>query len=437
MKILIVGSGAREHAIAKTLAKSKHKPEIFCYGSNKNPGILKFTSHYYQGNVCDTHEVLKKALEWEIELAVIGPEAPLEQGLSDILWDHNIATIGPKKQLAKLETSKAFTRDLLKKYQIPGSPIYRRFVNLENVSDFLHQLGEGRYVIKADGLMGGKGVKVAGDHLHSFAEAYAFCQELYQGGHSFLIEEKVIGQEFSLLYFCDGNSLIAMPIVQDHKRVFINDEGPNTGGMGSYSDVNHSLPFLTEKDLHQAQHINESVITALTKEYRQKYIGILYSSFMVTKNGVRLIEYNARFGDPEAMNVLAVLETDLVDIFSAMVSGHLTSSHVKFANLATVCKYAVPEGYPDQPIKNSLIDISSVSDHDLLYYASIDEVNGKLIATGSRAVAAVGVAGSIAEAEKIAEKAISQVQGKLFHRADIGTDALIERRIQHMRELRV
>lgn len=436
MKILIVGSGAREYAIAKCLAKSAHKPEIFCFGSSKNPGILKLAADYYQGNVCDATDVLNKALAWGVELAVIGPEAPLEQGLADLLWESAIATIGPKKQLAKIETSKAFTRDLLKKYQIPGSPLYKRFNSLEGVSDFLHKLGEGRYVIKADGLMGGKGVKVAGDHLHSIAEAYAFCRELQQSDHSFLIEEKVIGQEFSLLYFCDGNSLIPMPLVQDHKRAFVNDEGPNTGGMGSYSDANHSLPFLKSKDLEQAQHINEAVISALTAEYRQKYIGILYSSFMATKDGVRLIEYNARFGDPEAMNVLAVLESDLVDIFRAMVTGHLTHSHVKFANLATVCKYAVPEGYPDHPIKNSLIDISNVRDKDSLYFGSVDEVDGALYATGSRAVAVVGVANTISEAEKIAEFEMSNIHGKLFHRPDIGTDALIERRVQHMRELR-
>src|SRR6185437_16007134 len=131
MKILIVGSGAREHAIAKALAKSPHKPEIFCFGSSQNPGILKLASGYDQGDVCNPADVLKKALEWGIELAVIGPEAPLEQGLADILWENAIATIGPKKQLAKLETSKAFTRDLLKKYQIPGSPLYQRFNSLE------------------------------------------------------------------------------------------------------------------------------------------------------------------------------------------------------------------------------------------------------------------------------------------------------------------
>lgn len=436
MKILIIGSGAREHAIAKTLAKSSHRPDIYCIGNTRNPGILTLATAYRQGDICDVEAVLQQAQSWGIELAVIGPEAPLEKGLADVLWEHHIPTIGPKKQLAKLETSKAFTRDLLKKYHIPGSPLFKYFHSLEGVKDFLLKLGEDGYVIKADGLMGGKGVKVAGDHLHSIVEAYAFCEELYRDGHAFLIEEKVIGQEFSLLYFCDGHSLIPMPLVQDHKRAFLDDQGPNTGGMGSYSDVNHSLPFLHEKDLRQAQHINEAVLSALTAEYREKYIGILYSSFMATKEGVRLIEYNARFGDPEAMNVLVLLESDLVEIFRAMVTGRLSPHHVQFANLATVCKYAVPDGYPDQPIKNTFVDISEVSEKNLLFYAAIDEDHGNLIATGSRTIAAIGVGPSITEAERVAEKTISQVKGKLFHRSDIGTDTLINKRIQQMREIR-
>lgn len=436
MKILIIGSGAREHAIAKALNRSPQKPEIFCCGTSSNPGIHHLANKYWVGDIGDVEEVVKLALNWQIDFAIIGPEAPLEKGLADILWDNKIPTIGPKKKLAQIETSKAFTRELLKKYQIPGSPIYRSFHDVEGVRTFLEELGEGNYVIKANGLMGGKGVKVAGDHLHSIDQAYLFCQELQQLGQSFVIEEKVIGQEFSLLYFCDGYSLIAMPIVQDHKRAFVNDEGPNTGGMGSYSDANHSLPFLTEKDLEKAQHINEAMLSALTAEYREKYIGIVYSSFMATKDGIRLIEYNARFGDPEAMNVLAVLESDFVAICEAMLTGRLSASLIHFANLATVCKYAVPEGYPEQPIKDSIIDISHVIHPEQLYYAAVDERAGKLYATGSRAVAVVGIANTITAAEKIAEEEICRIRGKLFHRTDIGTDALIQRRIEQMRELR-
>jgi phosphoribosylamine--glycine ligase len=436
MKILIVGSGAREHAIARALQRSPQKPQIFCCGTHHNPGIQALTTNYWVGDISDIEAVVKVAREWGIDIAIIGPEAPLEKGLADILWDNAIATVGPKKKLARIETSKSFARELLKKYRIPGSPKYKVFHSTVDVKEFLQQLGADNYVVKADGLMGGKGVKVAGDHLHSFAEAYAFCETLVAQGSAFVIEEKCVGQEFSLLSFCDGHSLVPMPVVQDHKRAFVNDEGPNTGGMGSYSAGNHSLPFLRERDIEKAQHINEALLTALTAEYREKYIGILYGSFMATKDGVRLIEYNVRFGDPEAMNVLAILESDFVAICQALVTGRLSPSHVSFANLATVCKYAVPEGYPDHPVKDAVIDVSEVQHPEQLYLAAVDAREGQLIATGSRAAAVVGVAHTIAEAEKIAEEEINRIHGKLFHRADIGTTELIQRRIKQMEELR-
>lgn len=436
MKILIIGSGAREHAIAKILHRSPQKPEIYCCASSNNPGIQQLTKNYWVGNICNLDDIVKQATDWKIGFAIIGPEAPLEKGLADALWQHSIPAIGPKKKLAQLETSKAFTRDLLKKHHIPGSPLYKSFQGAESVTEFLQELGEGNYVVKANGLMGGKGVKVAGDHLQSFDEAYQFCEEIIAAGQSFVIEEKLIGQEFSLLCFCDGNTLIPMPAVQDHKRAFVNDEGPNTGGMGSYSDANHRLPFLTNDDLEAAQKINEAVIKAVTTECGEKYIGILYGSFMATKDGVRLIEYNARFGDPEAMNVLAVLNSDFAAICQAMISGKLTRDLVQFANLATVCKYAVPEGYPDHPVKNTEINISDVKNTDQLYLAAVDMRENKLIATGSRTVAVVGVAKTISEAEKIAEEEIQRIQGQLFHRPDIGTETLIRRRVKQMQELR-
>lgn len=436
MKFLIVGAGAREHAMAKALHRSPQNPEIFCCASSHNPGLEELCSGYWVGNINDAVEIVAVAKQWEIDIVIIGPEAPLEAGVADALWENSIPTIGPKKRLAQIETSKAFTRDLFKKYKIAGSPEYRVFHDLTSVKDFLHHLGSGNYVIKADGLMGGKGVKVAGDHLNSLEEAYQFCEELLEQGHTFVIEEKLIGQEFSLLCFSDGNCLIPMPAVQDHKRAYNGDKGPNTGGMGSYSDANHRLPFLTERDMEAAQHINEAMLTALTAEFRERYIGILYGSFIATKKGVQLIEFNARFGDPEALNVLAILESDFVKICVAMVEGSLLGEPVEFEKLATVCKYAVPEGYPDAPLKNIPIDITGVQDFEQLYLGAVNQVAGKLYATGSRAAAVVGIAETIAEAEAIAEKEIKRIQGSLFHREDIGTEELIQQRVQHMKTLR-
>lgn len=436
MNILIVGSGAREHAIAKALSKSKHKPKLFCFASSNNPGINDLTVDTWVGNICDVSAVTSVASKRKIDFAIVGPEAPLEQGMADALWKISIPTIGPTKKLANIETSKAFTRELVKKYNIPGSPVYGVFHNLIGVKDFLHRLGEGNYVIKADGLMGGKGVKVAGDHLHSIQEAYQYCQQLHEQNMTFVIEEKFIGQEFSLMSFCDGEHLVPMPLIQDHKRAFVNDQGPNTGGMGSYSDANHRLPFVTEEDVQAAQKINEEVIKALMQECKEKYVGILYGSFMVTKAGVRLIEYNARFGDPEVMNALSILETDFVDVCQMMIKGNLTKNKVMFSELATVCKYAVPEGYPDHPIKNALIDVSGVQHSDQLYLGAVDMINGELVETGSRTAAVVGIAKTIAEAEQIAEAEINRIKGPLFHREDIGTQKLIQQRVNQMQELR-
>jgi fusion protein PurCD len=288
----------------------------------------------------------------------------------------------------------------------------------------LYELGE-NYVIKVDGLMGGKGVRVSGEHIKNHDEAISWCRELIDSDMSFLIEEKLFGPEFSLMSFSDGNKLVHMPFVQDHKRAFEGNKGPNTGGMGSYSDSNHSLPFLNNEDKAKAQQINELTAKALKQKFNQGYKGILYGGFMKTKSGVKLIEYNARFGDPEVMNILSILSTDLYKIFNDIILGTLESKNIVFNKQATVCKYAVPEGYPENPIKNEPVDLSRVNS-DLLCYGAVDLRDGKLVATGSRTAAVTAVAPTIFEAEKIAESEIIKMNGRLFHRPDIGTKSLID-----------
>jgi phosphoribosylamine--glycine ligase len=421
MNILIVGSGAREHAIAAALYRSPQRPNIFCYGNTLNPGIRQMTHHYAVGDIADIDTIASQAKAWQIDFAIIGPEAPLEKGLADQLWSISIPVIGPRKALAQIETSKMFARDLMQKHAIPGLPRYQHFSEKTGIEQFLNELGEGNYVVKANGLMGGKGVKVAGDHLHSINDALVFCEEILAKGQRVLIEEKLIGQEFSFMCFCDGNQVVPMPIVQDHKRAFNDDKGPNTGGMGSYSDANHSLPFLSPSDVSAALIINEKVLTALMAHCQDKYIGILYGSFIATKKDIFVIEFNARFGDPEALNVLSILESDFVAICQSLIAGNLAKQLVTFSPQATVCKYAVPEGYPDQPCQPTRIDISAVKNKAYLYFGAVDVQNNQLIATGSRTAAYVGVADSILHAEKIAEKEICAINGPLFHRSDIGT----------------
>ena len=435
MNILLIGSGAREHAVARAIDNSEHNSNLYCIASNMNPGIAELCSEIIIDNINDPKLIVEYAKHAKASLAIIGPENPLSVGVSDVLWDAKIKVVGPKRSLAQIETSKAFTRELLSEYRIPGGPKYQTFDSMNGVTEFLNELGEA-YVVKYDGLAGGKGVKVAGDHLQSHQEAIDYCQDIINKNGQFVIEEQFFGEEFSLMSFCDGETLKHMPAIQDHKRAYENDTGPNTGGMGTYSDANHSLPFLDSSDIEEAHNINTQTARALKDKFDEGYKGILYGGFMATKDGVRLIEYNARFGDPEAMNALSLLETDLVELCSAMADGTLNNIDIRFANKATVCKYAVPEGYPDKPVKGESIDTSKISDPDKLFYASVDIKDGALIESGSRTVAVVGVADSISEAEKIAENEIASVSGPLFHRKDIGTDAIIQRRVEHMRALR-
>ena len=435
MIILLIGSGAREHAIAMALNRASQEKSIYCLASNMNPGIAELCTEIKIGNYNDPELVCKYADDINASLAIIGPENPLAEGVSDDLWKQGIKVVGPKKHLAQIETSKTFTRALLTEYNIPACPEYRAFSDMDGVKEFLSVLKDD-YVVKYDGLAGGKGVKVSGDHLRSHEEALNYCHKLVNNGGKFVVEKKLVGEEFSLMSFCDGDTLKHMPVVQDHKRAYEGDTGPNTGGMGTYSDADHSLPFLTDEDIVQAQEINNATVKALKNKFADGYKGILYGGFMVTATGVKLIEYNARLGDPEAMNVLSLLQSDFLTICQGIVDGTLDRVDVRFANLATVCKYAVPNGYPDKPVKDEPINLSNVKNQERLFYASVDIKNGQLIETGSRTAAVVGIANTVSDAEKIAEKEISSFEGPLFHRNDIGTDKLIQKRVHHMESIR-
>jgi len=435
MNILLIGSGAREHAIARAIKKSKIHTSLFCFGSSSNPGIFALSTGYATGTLTAVNDILAYAQLNRIDWAIIGPEAPLAAGVVDALEDAGIPCVGPRKQLAQLESSKSFTRELMTKYNIPGCPKYTYFSSLEGVATFLSELGDA-YVIKADGLMGGKGVKVAGDHLTSRYQAYDWCKELLHDGKTFLIEEKLVGQEFSFISLSDGNNLAHTICIQDHKRAYEGDTGPNTGGMGTYSDANHSLPFLESSNIAAAKHINALTAEALRQEFGMGYRGVLYGGFMATADGVKLIEYNARFGDPEAMNIFALLESDFVEACMATIEGRLTQNHMQFSHKASVCKYAVPNGYPDAPVANQLINVEAVMNPDALYFSAVDQKADGLYETGSRTIAVVGIADTILLAENSAEEEVRRIHGPLFHRADIGTKSLVDKRVQMMQDLR-
>ena len=434
-KILLIGSGAREHAIFKALQRSGENPQINVFGSTVNPGLSAQAAAYRSGPMTDPDAVLHFAQETQSEIAIIGPEAPLESGVADALVEAGIPTVGPQKELAKIESSKGFARDLLLKHGIPGSPAYQRFSSLAGVEAFLTELG-GNFVVKADGLMGGKGVKVSGEHLENEKEALSWCREIVDSGSEFVIEEKCVGPEFSMFTFTDGKTFVHSPLVQDHKRAYVGDEGPNTGGMGSYSMADHRLPFVEESDVQAAVEMNEKTLAALATETGSPYRGILYGGFMATADGIRLIEYNARFGDPECMNLLTLFEGNFLEAVKGMATGTLDPSTIGFRKVASVCKYLVPEGYPDKPKKLFPIDLSEVPDCKDLYLGSVDEVDGQLLAAGSRTLAFVGTGSTLAEAEAAAEALANKVPGPLFHRPDIGTETLVQKRIDLIQSLR-
>jgi phosphoribosylamine--glycine ligase len=435
-RILIVGSGAREHAIAVALARSPQRPELLCFSGARNPGIDALCVAYGLGSITDPIAVARFAVHHQVTMAVVGPEAPLAAGVADALWAAEIGVVGPTQALARIESSKAFTRSLLDKYGIAGNPFFQRFETMEGVEAVLLRFAN-HHVIKDDGLAGGKGVKVCGDHLHSLEESLAFCRELVALGHPFVVEEKLEGEEFSLLCFSDGHVGCGMPLVQDHKRAFVGDTGPNTGGMGSYTAADHRLPFVTDDDVRAATEINNRVASALMIECGEPYKGILYGGFMATKDGVKLIEYNARFGDPECLNLLTLLQTDFVAICRAIVDQRIEWLEIEFAPLASVCKYVVPEGYPDAPRKGDVVVVPEQLPHGVtVYLSAVDISDGQLVATGSRTVAVVATAATLAEAEALCESVVGQFPGPFFHREDIGTAALIERRVEHMKQLR-
>lgn len=432
MNILLIGGGGREHAIAEGIKRSKHNPFLYAVMAKKNPGIAVLCEDFLLEKETEVGKVIEYAKSRNIEMAFVGPEAPLAAGIADALWEAGIPVVGPKKACAIIEFDKAWARNFMKKYGIEGCPAYEVFTEEGPAHAFIEKLGD--VAVKPSGLTGGKGVKVMGDQLPDLEAAKAYTSELLEKG-PVVIEERFIGEEFTLQALVDGKSLIFFPAVQDHKRAYEGDLGPNTGGMGSYTDAGELLPFMLFTDLEKVKKIMQDTVKALYEESGTGYLGVLYGQFILTASGPKVVEFNARFGDPEAMNVIPLIETDFVDIMSAMVKGTLDELPVNFSRKATVCKYAVPAGYPDTPEKDSEIIVGNIGEASV-YYASVYEKEGKIYTTSSRAVAALGCAETIDAAEKIAQNALENIRGKLFFRKDIGTAALIQKRIDHMKELR-
>lgn len=434
-----MGGGGREHAIVKALAESG--ADIFAAMGNKNPGIARASRQFKLVKDTDVENVVKFAKESAVEIAVIGPEAPLEIGLVDALVKEGVGCVGPAKSAARIETSKAFMRGLMRNHNIPGNIEFQTFYDFKSAKEYVLDV-ENEVAVKPVGLTGGKGVKMQGEHLKDKEEVIRYVQEIFDnriGGGGVVLEERLEGEEFTLQAFCDGRTVVPMPLVQDHKRAYEGDSGPNTGGMGSYSMEDHILPFMTAKEFDQAMDVMRRVVGAMAEE-GCPYVGILYGQFMLTRNGPKVIEFNARFGDPEAMNVLPVLESDFLGICNDIVAGSLSTSKVKFQKKATVCKYVVPEGYGTKSKSGHEIRVDEsgvVSEGAHLYYANVNEEGGKILTTSSRSIGVVGIEDTIDRAEEVCEKGLKHISGDaVYVRHDVGKRELIQKRIDHMRRIR-
>ena len=430
-RVLLVGGGGREHAVARAVDRAEDA-SLYACASNRNPGIDRLAEEYVVvESETDPEAVVAAAEDVGATLAVVGPEAPLQAGVTDALDEAGIYAFAPKADEARIETDKRFQREFMRDEAIPGCPAFEAFEDADAAADYVASVDHD-VAVKPRGLTGGKGVRVTGDQL-TRSEAVDYVRESDYG--EWVVEERLVGEEFTVQAFVANGSVRTSPAVQDHKRAYEGDEGPNTGGMGSYTDATFELPFMTEDDYDAAVEVIEAVVEALPD-----YKGILYGQFMLTAEGPKVVEFNARFGDPEAMNTLPVLRTDFVELLRAARSG-TALPELAFDSQATVCKYAVPAGYPTDPEAGAEVRIDEASAAEVgarLFYASVNaRDDGAVLTTTSRSFAVVGVADSIAAAEELAEAALAEAgEEGLRVRHDIGTADLVQSRIDHMDQLR-
>jgi phosphoribosylamine--glycine ligase len=424
--VLLVGGGGREHAVARALAGSE--ADLYACAGNRNPGMARIAEEFETIDTTNPTAVRAYAQDVGATLAVIGPEAPLEAGVADALDEAGVYAFGPQQDEARIETDKGFQRQFMKRHSIPGCPDFEEFHDPEAACEYVDDY-DGDLAVKPAGLTGGKGVRVIGDQVTA-EEAKEYIRD--SGYDRIILEERLVGEEFTVQAFVANGQLRVTPAVQDHKRAYEGDAGPNTGGMGSYSDATLELPFMREDDYMEAVDILRETVDAL-----EGYKGVLYGQFMLTADGVKVVEFNARFGDPEAMNTLPVLNTDFLDVLTAARDGD-SLPKLSFERQATVCKYAVPAGYPTDPEGGTRLDVDAEAAGDaLVFYASVDEREDGIYTTTSRSVAAVGVADSITEAESIAEDALAAAGDEgLRVRHDIGKPDLVQSRVDHVADLR-
>src|SRR3989344_5405821 len=442
--VILIGSGGREHAIADALVR-ENTVNLYSAMKVKNPGIIRLAKDIVYTE-SSTEEIINFCIKRAIDFCVVGPEIPLSLGITDRLSEIGIPSASPSQLAARIETDKGYARSLMKKNNIPGQIKYLHTSSLKEALSFSEQLAW-KIAIKPIGLTAGKGVKVWKDHLQTPEEVKAYIKKILSTGisghNSVIIEELLAGQEYTIQLFSDGINGIPTPAIQDHKRANNNDKGPNTGGMGAYSNNDGLLPFLTKDQYNKSVEIARQVITAMYKE-GNPFKGILYAQFMLTVNGPKVIEFNARFGDPEAMNILPLLQSSFAAICEAIIAGNLHKDMIKFKSQGSVSCYVVPEGYGTNPKPNREIHINEdqISKSGArLYFASCNlksETNPKntvITTTTSRTLGIIGLGDTVFEAQKIVRSAIQNVRGDIFYRTDIGTKKSIQKKVSMMKRI--
>ena len=417
MNILVIGSGGREHALFWKLSESPQTGHIYAIPGNPGMGEMIDIS------VMDNDAILRFAKEKEIGLVVVGPEVPLMNGLVDDLEKAGIRAFGPRANAAEIEGSKSFAKDLMKKYGIPTAR-YEVFTEAEPARAYIRREGA-PIVVKADGLAAGKGVIVAMTEQEALDAVDAIMEENSFGdaGARVVIEEFMQGEEASLLAFTDGKVIRPMISAQDHKRAFDGDKGPNTGGMGTYAPAPVMTTEMTERAVEE---ILKPTIAAMAKEGRP-YTGCLYLGLMITSEGPKVVEFNARFGDPETQVVLPLLDGDLVEIMCACADGTLADVPIHWKDGAAVCVVLAAGGYPASYEKGH--EITGIADAEamgaLVFHAGTAKKDDALVTNGGRVLGVVGMGADIASAVKAAYNAADQISFQdAYHRKDIAHRAL-------------
>jgi phosphoribosylamine--glycine ligase len=439
MRVLIVGGGAREHALGEALRVAG--AQVVVASANANPGLDRLASASVRLDPTQPPRVVGAARQHRVDYAIVGPEAPLAAGVPDALRTAEVPVVGPSKGAAQIETSKSFCRELLVRHGIPGSPRHAVVTNVDAVEARVAEFSS-PFVVKPVGLTAGKGVKVMGVDFATPHEGAAYARELLAtGGGSVLLEERVEGEEFSLMAFVTDSGLYPMPLVHDYKRALEGDQGGNTGGMGSFSQRDHLLPFLRSASRDRALEILNRIVAALRAD-GLSYRGILYGGFMETGQGPVLLECNARFGDPEGINAITLYEEGNLDqLLFGVASGRVDPNLVRVRQRATVVKYLVPPGYGSQPVPGGILEIDAPEIDALgvhVRYGTVEPAGpGRFTLSTSRGLALVGEASAIHEAATRVESALAHVRGTYYVRHDLATKADLAARTEHVRRLAV